>query len=62
MADGSTMVLAKTAGSSGAEARAADAVLAFGVEGPTVPAEQTALPEASEGVVRHAIRPPSPQV
>ena len=58
LADGSVTVLkvtVETAGSSGAEARAADAAPAFGAEGPAVPVEQMALPEASEGNVRHAI-------
>ena len=32
------------------------------VENLSVPKEQTALPEASEGMVGPAIRPPSPQV
>ena len=62
-ADGSATVpeaTMETAESSGAEAKAADATLAFGAEGPTVPEEQTGLPEATEGVVRHAIRLPSP--
>jgi len=52
----------ETARSSGAETGAADAAPAFKAERPTVPEEQTALPGASEGVVRHAIRPLSPQV
>ena len=60
LADGSTMVLAKTAGSSGAEARAADAAPVFGEEGPAVLVEQTALPKASKGMVGHAIQGLSP--
>ena len=59
LADGSATVpevMAETTGSSGAEARAADVAPAFSTEGPAVPEEQVALPEASEGVVGHAIR------
>ena len=65
LADGSATVLevtVETDRSSGADARAIDAALAFGAEGSMASAEQMVLPEASEGVVGHAIRPPSPQV
>ena len=55
-------VTAETARSSGAEARVADAAPAFYTEGPMVPDEQPALPQASEGVVEHATRRPSPRV
>ena len=64
-ADGSAAALEATvgtAGSSGAKARVADVAPESRAERPAVPEEQTALPEASEGVVGHAIRPPSPQV
>ena len=56
-ADGSVMVpevTTETIGSSGVEAKAADVALLFRAEGPEVPAEQTVLPKASEGVVGHA--------
>ena len=57
--DGSTTVpevMTKTTGSLGVEAGATDATPVFRTEGPAVPEEQVALPEASEGVVGHAIR------
>ena len=54
--------MAVAAGSSGAEARVSHATPESRTEKPTVLREQTALPELSEGVVRHAIRPLSPQV
>ena len=63
MADGSAAApeaTVGTAGSSGAEAGATDAASAFGAERPVVPEEQTALSGASEGMVEHVIRPPSP--
>jgi len=50
----------ETAGSSGAEAGATDAMSAFGAERPAVSEEQAALSEVSEGMVGHIIRPPSP--
>ena len=50
----------ETVGSLGAEAGAIDAAPAFGAEEPAVPEEQMVLPEASEGVVGHAIRRLSP--
>ena len=55
-------VTMETAGSLGAEAGAADATPAFEAERPAMPEEQTALSEALEGMVGHAIRTPSPQV
>ena len=58
MADGSATepeVTTETTGSSGAEARAADAAPAFRAKDPMVPTEQMALPKASEGMVGHAI-------
>ena len=63
LADGSATVLGATAeiaGSSGAEAGATVAMPVFKTEGPAVPEEQAALPEASEGMVEHAIRRSSP--
>ena len=48
--------------SSGVEAGATDAAPESRAEKPVVPEEQTALPEASEGVVGHAVRPSSPLV
>jgi len=60
MADGSATVPGATteaAGSSGAEARVADAALEAGAEKSTMPKEHTALPKASKGVVRHAVQP-----
>ena len=65
MADGSAMVpraMAEAAGSSGAEAGVADATPEARVEKPTVPEEQTTLPEAPKGMVGHAIQPRSPLV
>ena len=65
MADGSATVPGATteaAGSSGAEARVADAALEAGAEKSTMPKEHTALPKASKGVVGHDVRPPSPLV
>ena len=64
-ADGSVAVpeaTAGTTGSSGAEARVAGIKLESEAEKPTVPEEQTALAEVSEGVVRHTVRPWSPLV
>ena len=63
MADGSAAApeaTMGTAGSSGAEVGVAGVVLESGAEKPTVPEEQTVLPEPSEGMVRHAIWQPSP--
>ena len=65
MVDGSAAVPQATAGiveSSRAEAGVAGVTLESRAEKPTVPKEQTTLPKASEGMVGHAIRPPSPQV
>ena len=44
------------------DAGVADAMLESGAEKPMVPEELTALPEASEGMVGHAVHPPSPLV
>ena len=58
MVDGSAMVpgaMAEAAGSSGAKAEVTDATPEARAEKPAVLEEQTALPEASKGVVRHAI-------
>jgi len=44
------------------EARVSHAVLESRIEKPAVLGEQTALPEVSEGVVRHAVWQPSPPV
>ena len=41
---------------------APSAMAESGVEKLSAPKEQTALPDASEGMVGPAIRPPSPQV
>ena len=63
MVDGSARApeaMAGTVESSGVEARVADITSKSGAEKPTVPEEQTTLPEASMGVVGHAIWPPSP--
>ena len=46
---------AEAAGSSGAEAGVADAAPETEVEKPAVPEERMALPEASKGVVGHAV-------
>jgi len=54
--------MVETTESSGTEAGAVDAVPVFGTERHAAPKEQAALPEASEGVVKHAVRPPSPLV
>ena len=43
-----------------ADAGVADAVPELRVEKPVEPEEQAALPETSEGVVGHAVRPQSP--
>ena len=51
-----------TARSSRAEAGVPDVTPESGVQKPLVPEEQTTLPGASEGMVGHAIRPPSSQV
>ena len=64
-ADGSATVpgvTVETARSLGAEARSTDAAPASRAGKPIVPEEQTALPEASTGVVGHAVRPWSPPV
>ena len=65
MADGSVAMPAATAetiGSSEAVARVADATPESSADKPMAPKEQTMLPEASKGMVGHAIRPPSLQV
>ena len=62
-ADGSAAApeaTAGTAGSLGAEAGVVGVTLESRAEKPTVPEEQTTPPEVSEGVVGHAIQPPSP--
>ena len=64
-ADGPAVVpgaTVKATGSSIAEARVSRATPESRMEKPTVPGEQTVLPEVSEGMVGHAVRPPSPQV
>ena len=48
--------------SSEAEAGVADVAPGSGAEEPVVPEEKTTLLEASEGMVGHAVRPPSPLV
>ena len=56
--DGSAMVpgaMAEAAVSSGAEAGVVDAALESGAGKPAVPEERMALPEASKGVVGHAV-------
>ena len=50
------------AGPSEVEAGVADAAQESRAEKPVVPKEQTTLPEASDGVVRHAMWPSSPLV
>ena len=63
--DGSAVVPGATAvaaESSEVTARVADATSESAADKPVAPEEQTALPEASEGVVGHAVRPPSPLV
>ena len=60
MANGSTAMpeaAVETTGTSGVEARVANAVLESRAEKPAVPEEQTACPETSKGVVGHAVRP-----
>ena len=49
-----------TTGSSRVEAVVTSVTSESGAENLAVPKEQTALPEASEGMVGHAIRAPSP--
>ena len=53
---------AGAAGSSEAKTGVADAAPESRAEKPVLPEEQTALLKASEGVVGHAVRPPSPLV
>ena len=63
MTDGSAAAPEATAGTTGssrAEARVAGVTPESRAEKPTVPEEQTTPPEVSEGVVGHAIQPPSP--
>ena len=55
-------VMGGTAASSGVETIVTSAAPESGAENLVVPKEQTALPEASEGMVGPAIRPPSLQV
>ena len=65
MADGSATVPEATAiaaGSLEADAGVADTTPESVVDKSVVLKEQTMLPQASKGVVRHAIRPPSPLV
>ena len=65
MANGSTTVAWATAEavrSSGVEAGQSHSTPESRTEKPMVLGEQTALPEVSEGVVGHTIRPPSPPV
>ena len=62
-ADGPAVVpgaTVKATGSSVAEARVSRATPESRMEKPVVPREQTALPEVSEGVVEHDVRPLSP--
>jgi hypothetical protein len=54
--------MTEAAGAMGAKAMVVGDVSESRVEKPAVPEEQTTLPEASEGVVRHTIWPSSPQV
>ena len=64
-ADGSTTMpraTIKATGASEADAGVAVVTLESRAEKPVVPEEPTALPEASGGVVGHAVRPPSPLV
>ena len=51
-----------TTRSSDVDAGVVDAASESGAEKPMVPEEQTMLPEVSEGVVGHAVRPLSPLV
>ena len=63
MVDGSAAVpraTAEAAGSSGAKAGVSHATSEFRMEKPMVLGEQTALPEVSEGMVRHVVCPLSP--
>ena len=65
MADGSATVpraMAEATRSSEVEAGVTNAMPEARVEKPLVPEEQTALPEAPKGVVRHAVRTWSPPV
>ena len=65
MANESTIAPSATAGtvrSLGVEAVVTSVAPKSRAENLAVPKEQTALPEASEGMVGPAIRPPSPQV
>ena len=52
----------EAAEASEADAGVADATPETGAEKPVVPEEPMVLPKASEGVVRHAMRPRSPLV
>ena len=63
--DGSAIlprVMAEAVGSSRAEARVSHAAPESGTEKPMVPGDKMTLPKVSEGVVEHAVRPPSPSV
>jgi hypothetical protein len=64
VADATEMLGATTGAteSSKAGARAANVTLESRVGRPVVPEEQATLPEMSEGVVGHVVRPLSPQV
>ena len=65
MADEPVAVLGATMGAAGpwkAEAGVADTTPESRSEKPIVPEEKSVLPKASEGVVGHAVRPPSPLV
>ena len=54
------LAMVGTVKSSGVEAVVTNIAQESGAENLAVPKEQTALPEASEGMVGPAIRPPSP--
>ena len=63
MADGSAVMPEATVeatGSSRAKAGVANATVESRMKKPMVLGEQTALPEVSEGMVRHAVCPLSP--
>ena len=65
MADGSAGVLramAVAAESSKMKDGVADDALESTMDKLVVPEEQTVLPKASKGMVRHAVQPPSPLV
>ena len=65
MADGLAAMPEATTEAAGAlevDAGVADAMPESRAEKPVVPEEQTVLPEASEGMIGHAMWPPSPLV